>query len=673
MRWTNKNEKEILDKVREFRKSGEDRTSDWRARGLLGHEFRIGKQWKAEEAAKLEKEGRPALTINHCLPITDWLCGVQRQNRKDMRASAVKNGSQLVARIWTAILKHANSACGADHEASEQFKDGITTGKGWVHLVVDKETDVTHGDLKVVKVSPFGVIEDLGAGKYDLNQGAKYIILVEWEDKEKLEAEYPDQKEALTNSSYKSPTDDESGGWFSSLISFLFRGGEDEKQNDWQKHQYEKQTTYWLEYKPVLYVADALTRAAVKLTKTADIGKAKKNAKEWPERYKVIERVGCVMNKTISANDVLLAHTEDPFRVGEGMDYTWEGDEVRIFDEHPLWPLVPYYAYFEDGYVMGKIDNLIGPQREENKRRSQFLHIINSVANSGWIYKVNSLSKKMLDTLKNFGASTGLMLEWTDEKPEKIQPQRAPDAHMVAAMTSKEDIKEIANVNTENLAYETQKGMSGVALSLKQQSGLTGNVIIYDNFDQTMQILALAEMQIIRCAKLYSQTEIEALLDKEDLMDMQLREKAMQVVGPPPQPPPRPSPVAIAALRNIEQQMGQSMGAIEAIGVEYERAMGEHQKAMAQYEESVRIAAQKILTEEMGRIRSGRYGVKLTEAPSTPTRRLANFMSLLELDKTRPGQIPLKTIIQASDMDQKERIIEDIEQQQQQSIMQGAA
>ena len=58
--------------------------------------------------------------------------------------------------------------------------------------------------------------------------------------------------------------------------------------------------------------------------------------------------------------------------------------------------------------------------------------------------------------------------------------------------------------------------------------------------------------------------------------------------------------------------------------------------------------------------RIGRYGIKVETASSSPTARYANFMSILEVAKMYPGQVPVEAVIEASDITNKERIVDQI-------------
>ena len=56
--------------------------------------------------------------------------------------------------------------------------------------------------------------------------------------------------------------------------------------------------------------------------------------------------------------------------------------------------------------------------------------------------------------------------------------------------------------------------------------------------------------------------------------------------------------------------------------------------------------------------RIGRYGIKVETSSSSPTARYANFMSILEVAGMYPGQVPVEAVIEASDITNKERIVE---------------
>jgi hypothetical protein len=76
-----------LTMVKEYWKHADAGLSDEFAAMQTGFSFYAGNQWSAEDLAKLQREGRPALTINLILPIINLLSGIQRQGRQDVSAA----------------------------------------------------------------------------------------------------------------------------------------------------------------------------------------------------------------------------------------------------------------------------------------------------------------------------------------------------------------------------------------------------------------------------------------------------------------------------------------------------------------------------------------------------------------------------------------------------------
>jgi hypothetical protein len=77
---------------------------------------------------------------------------------------------------------------------------------------------------------------------------------------------------------------------------------------------------------------------------------------------------------------------------------------ATLFDEispYEHFTIVPYFAYFRRGKTRGMVDNAIGPQEALNKGVSQFVHIINTSANSGWTVEQNSLTNMDGEELEN--------------------------------------------------------------------------------------------------------------------------------------------------------------------------------------------------------------------------------------------------------------------------------
>ena len=80
-------------------------------------------------------------------------------------------------------------------------------------------------------------------------------------------------------------------------------------------------------------------------------------------------------------------------------------------------------------------------------------------------------------------------------------------------------------------------------------------------------------------------------------------------------------------------------------------------------QEILDIVSEKNMDADLDLLRSrkvGKYGIKVESSSSSPTARYANFQNLLEIVQLFPDRIPPETVIEQSDLPNKELIIDKI-------------
>jgi hypothetical protein len=206
-----------------------------------------------------------------------------------------------------------------------------------------------------------------------------------------------------------------------------------------------------------------------------------------------------VLCKTVTAGNIVLEDMEDPY------------NGVIAF---PYYRFCPYWV---DGYVMGVTQNLMGPQQEVNKRRSQALHNLNQAANSGYVVKkvLNNYDRH----LTKFGSTPGVVLDESKAggKIERIQPAPISDGHITAASLSADDMKEISGVNFDLLGQLIEgHNESGKAIELRQAQGMKVVEVVFDNFARTQKLIALGLVDMVRFTDVYSDQEIRDIVAEQN-------------------------------------------------------------------------------------------------------------------------------------------------------------
>ena len=479
-------ENKKINLVREYWRHAEEGLADEFARMQRGFRFYCGDQWEPADLEKLAREKRPALTINLVMPIINLLSGIQRQGRQDVSVVARKGGLKTLASVYTQLLRHCLDITDADYEIADAFLDGIIGSKGWLQLDIDHTDDPVNGDLAVRKVSPFSIREDPDAKEYDLNKSGKFVIHDEWMDKDALLLNFPLREADIENGGLD--IDPASGD-----VSSVAKAMEDSNA----KLRYRVRQCWWKQHQKRLILINTVT-GAMKTVSPAQQELAAaiaKRGKHWVVKDWVVP----VLNKTVTAGNLVLEYIEDPYR-----------GAVRF----PYYRFCPFWV---DGYVMGVVQNLTGVQQEVNKRRSQALHNLNQTANSG--FKVKKILNNYDRHLAKFGSTPGVVLDESKAggKIERIEPAALSEGHIRASDMSADDMKEISGANPDLMGqYIENYAESGKAIELRQAQGMKVVEVLFDNFARTQKLLALGMVDMIRFTDVYSDEEIRAIVAESD-------------------------------------------------------------------------------------------------------------------------------------------------------------
>lgn len=484
-----------LNMVTEYWKHSDAGLRDELNRMASGFNYYVGNQWDAADIAKLDKEKRPHLTINLVLPIINLLSGIQRQGRRDITVIARKGGLKPLAAVFTETIRHCIDVTDADYEISDCFLDGVIGNKGWLGLGINYDDDPVNGDIEVSKVSPFDMREDPDAKEYDLNRSGKFVIRDYWFDKNALLLNYPEKK-----------ADIKAGG-----LDIDPASGDVTEDNEKGVYRWRLRECWWKQYEKRLILINSVTgeiRPISSENREVALAVAAKS-KLWHVKEWVVP----VLNKTVTAGNMVMEDVVDPY------------NGVTMF---PYYRFCPFWV---DGYVMGVSQNLLGPQQEVNKRRSQALHNLNQTANSG--FKVKKVLNNYDRHLAKHGATPGVVLDESKAggKIERIEPAPLSEGHVTSSRMSADDMKEISGANPDLMGQVIRnENESGIAIQLRQAQGMKVVELLFDNFARTQKLISLGLVDMVRFTDVYSDEEIRSIISDKN-MDVDLSRLRDRKIG----------------------------------------------------------------------------------------------------------------------------------------------
>ncbi len=465
-------------------------------------DYYYGKQWDDDVANALAAQKRPSNTINLVLSTVNTVVGTYIKSRQDISFQPMgKGANQNTASSLRFLFKQIALNNKTAHKEKQVFMDGLIQDRGYFYYYLDF-TDNVEGELREEVLDPTDVILDAGAKDYDPETWAE-VFISRWMTPEEIGALY--------------------GLEFRDKVALMAANG----TYGFDSLEWEAPTFSGNHFQAELFFA----------SDEAEVRRVK--------RVRVIERQHKVLTRRAFFVD---RQTGDMRPVPAG----WETARSQVFAEkfdlsimwkperrvrqtitadrillHDNWSLfnrlsvIPFFPYFRRGRPFGIVRNLISPQDMLNKVTSQELHVVNTTANSGWMFKSGSLINMDADDLEQRGAKTGLVLEYDgDAAPEKIQPNQIPSG--LDRISDKAGIffKQISGVNDAQLGQ--QRSDSSKALSDRKEGGQNQQEILFDNLDLTRQLRAELMLEIIQAY--YTETRLIQVLSMNEDGDLEQSE-----------------------------------------------------------------------------------------------------------------------------------------------------
>jgi len=452
--------------------------------GYIAHATRLedyyigaGQQWDRRIRAEVENQGRPAIEVNLCMQAVNAAVGYQIQNRVDM-ACQPKGGEadEAKAKVLSRVLKHALDNTHYRWHETQAFMDGLIQQRGWLDVRLSYE-DNDEGELKITTFDPRDVMPDPDATGYDPDTWADVSIL-RWLTANEIEQEYGKQASQEIVAQSVHYVDQH---WSVDYGARHFGFGNDLPPSYAMGCGWVGADNGWRRYRIVDRQSHEYQHTLVAKYPTGDL--------------RIIEGI---------EPDALTALIEQGVIVMKRRirRVRWQvaGPEVTLYNqlspfEH--FTVVPYFPYFRRGKTIGMLDNAVQVQDLLNKFVSQYAHIVNGSANSGWQGEADSLVNMSDEEFVERGSETGLVLLRQPGKPpmSKIEPNKPPSGieHMIQFLQS--NMQAVTAINESALGADNAQ-MSGVAIQSRQFAAQQALGICLDNLSRTRQMLAL------RCIKL---------------------------------------------------------------------------------------------------------------------------------------------------------------------------
>ena len=450
-----------------------------------------GLQWDDEDRKTLEDEGRPCFEFNEIMPAVNAVLGYQIANRLDVSyVAAGGDADENLAEIISKVFRQISNDQHHHWLETQQLADGLIQRRGYLDVRVQWDENM-RGKVVMELLDPLDVVPDPDAKSYDPAGWSDWLRL-RWMTLDQIEENFGPDKRRLCETFYNNDQD-----WGDDVM--------DERRNHFGDETLTGPAGDW-----TFTDNEGLRRVRVierqrrtyKLTDVAisPLGDVRDINGMTPEKLADLQSNGWQMSK----------------RMRQVIHWTVTTDFVVLFDgisPYKRFTVIPFFPYFRRGMTRGMVDGAVDPQKVLNKGISQFVHIVNSAANSGWVIEEHSLTNMETEDLETEGAKSGLVVEYKkgSKKPEKITPNQVPTGIDRLVDQAKAALKE--NTVPDAMEGITANGESGVAVQSRQFAAQQRLAVVLDNLRYSRMLLAQHVLELVQ--QYYDDPRILRITDQD--------------------------------------------------------------------------------------------------------------------------------------------------------------
>lgn len=380
----------------------------WLERAKMSFNFWNDEQWDPQVKAKLQREGRPALTFNLIKPLIRSMKGIQRALRNDVRFMPVADANAESARVRDAVWLHTQQQSNYDYLEGDLWQKGLIMDRAYVDLRLEYDESL-QGWMCLRPRRSQDVVLDPTVDQYDPDTWPQ-VITRRWVSYNDLIGLWGKEKADAVGANVVP-------AWM-------------DYEDQFMAHQMGRIPHYY--HDVMCGLDEASVRGHLLLERQYFTMKNKRvfidletgDFNEIPEDWghnkishvlSTIPGVGTMkrMVKTIR------------------WDVTCDGEVMHSDDSiYKHFTIVPFFPDFVDGTTGGAVWPLIDSQQLFNKMTSSELHIIATTANSGIKIKSGAIRNMNEDELEAYASRPGGVFVLDDiNNMEKIQPSQIPAGH----------------------------------------------------------------------------------------------------------------------------------------------------------------------------------------------------------------------------------------------------
>ena len=197
---------DIVESTQSIWKTYSQKRETWAEHAQEDVEFRLGKQWTAEQTKILLERGQAPIVVNRIHPAVESAKALLTSGRPQFRVSPREDSDNKVAQAFNGLLEYMWYISDGTQALRNVIDDYYTMGMGAMMVYIDPLKDYGRGEVCIRDIDPLDVYIDPNS-RDRLIDDAENVIISRLFTKEQAMQMYPMYKEAIKNASSDMYTD----------------------------------------------------------------------------------------------------------------------------------------------------------------------------------------------------------------------------------------------------------------------------------------------------------------------------------------------------------------------------------------------------------------------------------------------------------------------------------
>ena len=458
-----------LKKLMQWRRQARVAQADNRTEMAIDEDFYDGIQLEPEDLRLMLSRAQAPLVFNMVKNTMNWVLGTERKSRVDYRVLPRKKDGSKEAKVKTKVMKYISDVSKAEYARSMAFTEAVCAGVGWLEVGARNTDEILFIRDERWRNMWFDHLSIRPDGS-----DMRYVVREKWVDLDVAMYMFPEREDELkvmaegVNSLYPYHPDDtvitDNASEFD--LDSLYGGPFDGMR--------ERLKLVEMEYRMPQHVQ--IMRSNDTDTPYGVLNGAIYNPKMEDHKYLVkggyfttTDAYKLVVRRAIWAGRTLLHDDMSPYI-------------------HNRFSFIPIFCYRRkrDNMPYGIIRDLRDPQSDFNRRRSKALFLL--TANQVVV------EKNAVDDIVEFHAemqrpdgiamvNEGKMNAWREVKHDAQVGE-----HAKIAQDDERFIHSISGI-TNDANWQSRKELSGKAIGMMEQQGMTAHGVVFDNYFYAIQFV----------------------------------------------------------------------------------------------------------------------------------------------------------------------------------------